>query len=74
MEYDPTSGLGGMGGAQPLAATMNGAAFLGIEVDERRIKRRVETGYCDLMSRDLDEALLLDGNRLGHIGGQGHID
>ncbi|NNG16163.1 MAG: urocanate hydratase [Gemmatimonadales bacterium] len=54
-----TAGLGGMGGAQPLAATMNGAAFLGIEVDPHRIQRRVETGYCDRMSTDLDEALSL---------------
>jgi len=52
-----TAGLGGMGGAQPLAATMNGGAFLGIEVDEDRIRRRVETGYCDMLSRDIDEAL-----------------
>ncbi|HUP23877.1 MAG TPA: urocanate hydratase [Thermoanaerobaculia bacterium] len=52
-----TAGLGGMGGAQPLAATMNGAAFLGIEVDESRIRRRVEFGYCDAMERDLDRAL-----------------
>src|SRR5690606_6306512 len=52
-----TAGLGGMGGAQPLAATMNGAAFLGVEVDPARILRRVETGYCDLMMDDLDEAL-----------------
>ena len=52
-----TAGLGGMGGAQPLAATMNGGAFLGIEVDEARIRRRVETGYCDEMSTDLDDAL-----------------
>ncbi len=52
-----SAGLGGMGGAQPLAATMNGAAFLGVEVDPKRIERRVETGYCDRMSRDLDEAL-----------------
>jgi len=52
-----SGGLGGMGGAQPLAATMNGAAFLGIEVDLGRIKRRVETGYCDRLSTDLDEAL-----------------
>ena len=52
-----TGGLGGMGGAQPLAATMNGAAFLGVEVDERRIKRRVDTGYCDKICYDLDEAL-----------------
>src|SRR5437763_3547268 len=52
-----TGGLGGMGGAQPLAATMNGAAFLGVEVDPRRIRRRVETGYCDRFSDDLDDAL-----------------
>ncbi len=52
-----TAGLGGMGGAQPLAATMNGGAFLGVEVDERRIRRRVETGYCDRIAHDLDEAL-----------------
>jgi urocanate hydratase len=62
-----TSGLGGMGGAQPLAATMNGAAFLGVEVDEARIQRRVETGYCDRLSRDLDEALelVLDAKEKG---------
>ena len=54
-----TAGLGGMGGAQPLAATMNGGAFLGVEVDEARIQRRVDTGYCDRLSRDLDEALEL---------------
>ena len=54
-----SGGLGGMGGAQPLAATLNGAAFLGIEVDESRIRRRVDTGYCDRMTRDLDEALEL---------------
>jgi urocanate hydratase len=52
-----TAGLGGMGGAQPLAATMNGAAFLGVDVDESRIRRRVETGYCDRISSGLDEAL-----------------
>ena len=52
-----TGGLGGMGGAQPLAATMNGAAFLGVDVDPARIQRRVDTGYCDRMSTDLDEAL-----------------
>jgi len=40
-----TGGMGGMGGAQPLAATMNGGAFLGIDVDPERIKRRVKTGY-----------------------------
>ena len=54
-----TGGLGGMGGAQPLAATMNGAAFLGVDVDESRIRRRVDTGYCDRIVRDLDEALAL---------------
>jgi urocanate hydratase len=52
-----TAGLGGMGGAQPLAATMNGAAFLGVEVDPQRIERRLKTRYLDRMTRDLDEAL-----------------
>ncbi len=52
-----TAGLGGMGGAQPLAATMNGAAILGVEVDEARIDKRLETGYCDRKTRSLDEAL-----------------
>src|ERR1039458_3695331 len=54
-----SGGMGGMGGAQPLAATMNGARFLGIEVDPARIQRRLETGYCDRMARTLDEALEL---------------
>ena len=54
-----TGGLGGMGGAQPLAATMNGAAFLGVDVDESRIRRRVETRYCDRLEHDLDTALRL---------------
>ena len=54
-----SGGMGGMGGAQPLAATMNGARFLGIEVDPARIQRRIETGYCDRMARTLDEALEL---------------
>jgi len=52
-----SGGMGGMGGAQPLAATMNGGAFLGVEVDPERIKRRVKTGYCDVMVFSLDEAL-----------------
>ena len=52
-----TGGMGGMGGAQPLAATMNGGAFLGIDVDPEHIKRRVKTGYCDVMVNSLDEAL-----------------
>ncbi|HEX9054396.1 MAG TPA: urocanate hydratase [Gemmatimonadales bacterium] len=62
-----TGGLGGMGGAQPLAATMNGAAFLGVDVDESRIRRRVETGYCDRLATGLDEALrlVLDAKRRG---------
>jgi len=46
-----------MGGAQPLAATLNGAAFLGVEVDGDKIKRRIRTGYCDICVNDLDEAL-----------------
>jgi urocanate hydratase len=52
-----TGGLGGMGGAQPLAATMSGAAILCVEVDPARIARRIETGYCDRMTGSLDEAL-----------------
>jgi urocanate hydratase len=52
-----SGGLGGMGGAQPLAATLNGAVFLGIDVDPERIERRVRTGYCDRMAQALDEAL-----------------
>ena len=54
-----SGGMGGMGGAQPLAATMNGAAFLGIDVDPARIQRRLDTGYCDRMARTLDEALAI---------------
>ncbi|MBI4410574.1 MAG: urocanate hydratase, partial [Gemmatimonadetes bacterium] len=52
-----TGGMGGMGGAQPLAATMNEGAILVVEVNPRRIERRLETGYCDRMADDLDEAL-----------------
>ncbi|MCR4341710.1 MAG: urocanate hydratase [Gemmatimonadaceae bacterium] len=52
-----TAGLGGMGGAQPLAATMQGAAILCVEVDESRIDKRIETGYCDVKAATLDEAL-----------------
>jgi urocanate hydratase len=54
-----SGGMGGMGGAQPLAATMNGANFLGIDVDPARIKKRIETGYCDEIAYDLDDALSL---------------
>jgi urocanate hydratase len=52
-----TAGLGGMGGAQPLAAAMHGAAVLGIEVDPSRIAKRLETRYCDRATTSLDEAL-----------------
>ena len=59
-----TGGLGGMGGAQPLAATMNGAAILCVEVDPQRIDRRIASGYLMRRSDDLDEALsLLDAAR-----------
>src|ERR671930_640309 len=54
-----TGGLGGMGGAQPLAATMNGAVFLGVEVDPARIEKRLKSGYCDKIAWSLDEALKL---------------
>src|SRR6266487_1470153 len=54
-----TGGLGGMGGAQPLAATMNGAVFLGVEVDPARIEKRLKSGYCDRITYSLDEALKL---------------
>ncbi|MFN2601702.1 MAG: urocanate hydratase [Gemmatimonadaceae bacterium] len=53
-----TSGLGGMGGAQPLAATMNGAVMLAVEVDEARIDKRLATGYCDRKTSSIDEALI----------------
>lgn len=52
-----SGGMGGMGGAQPLAATMNGACFLGIDIDRARIERRIKTGYCDQIATDLDAAL-----------------
>ncbi|HKF22357.1 MAG TPA: urocanate hydratase [Candidatus Angelobacter sp.] len=52
-----SGGMGGMGGAQPLAGTMTGACFLGIDVDPERIKKRLKTGYCDFMVNNLDEAL-----------------
>src|SRR2546421_7807643 len=52
-----TGGLGGMGGAQPLAATMNGALFFGVDVDPARIKKKLKSGYCDKIAWSLDEAL-----------------
>jgi urocanate hydratase len=54
-----SGGMGGMGGAQPLAATMTGARFLGIDVDPKRIQKRVESGYCDRIAATVDEALQL---------------
>lgn len=54
-----SGGLGGMGGAQPLAATMNNAVFLGVEIDPHRAQRRVETRYLDVVAKDIDEALAL---------------
>jgi urocanate hydratase len=70
-----TAGLGGMGGAQPLSVTMNDGLCLAVEVDPWRIQRRVETGYCDVMSEDLDEAMdLLDKARGGlSVGLLGNI-
>jgi urocanate hydratase len=67
-----SGGMGGMGGAQPLAATMNGARFLGIDVDAARIRKRLETGYCDRLAESLDEALALldtrDAISVGLVG------
>ena len=54
-----SGGMGGMGGAQPLAATLNGACFLGIDVDPERIEKRLRTGYCDRRASSIDEALRL---------------
>src|SRR5205085_2094264 len=54
-----TAGLGGMGGAQPLAVTMNDGVSIAIEVDPTRIRRRLETGYCDRAADTLEEALAL---------------
>jgi len=76
-----TSGLGGMGGAQPLAATMNGAAFLGIDVDKSRIQKRIDTGYCDVLTEDLDEALRIvleakqkkEAKSVGLVGNAGEV-
>lgn len=52
-----TAGLGGMGGAQPLAVTMNEGVVIAVEVDEDRIKKRIETKYCDVMTTSIDEAI-----------------
>ena len=64
-----TGGLGGMGGAQPLAITMNGGAALVVEVDEARARRRLEAGFVDELTHDLDEAVqTVDGWRRDRIG------
>src|SRR5437879_6653079 len=64
-----SGGMGGMGGAQPLAATMNGGCFLGVEVDPARIEKRLKTGYCDHIASSLDEALdMLKDRRAISIG------
>ncbi len=76
-----TCGLGGMGGAQPLAATLNGAAFLGVDVDKNRIQKRIDTGYCDVMTDNLDKALKLvlearhnkQAKSIGLIGNAGEV-
>lgn len=76
-----TAGLGGMGGAQPLAATFNGAAFLGVDVDRTRIQKRIDTGYTDVITDNLDEALkiVLDAKSKGEaisvglIGNAGEV-
>ena len=54
-----SGGMGGMGGAQPLAATMNGACFIGIDVDRSRIEKRIGNGYCDRIAETVDEALAM---------------
>ena len=63
-----TAGLGGMGGAQPLAATMAGASMLAVECDPERIDFRLRTGYVDRKTEDLDEALAwIDGGQGGRV-------
>ncbi|WP_141692645.1 urocanate hydratase [Paenibacillus pectinilyticus] len=59
-----TAGLGGMGGAQPLAVTMNEGVVIAVEVDRSRIERRIHTRYCDVLAETLDEALLLAGKAM----------
>ena len=74
-------GMGATGGAQALAATLNGAAFLGVDADPEQIKRRVKTGYCEAMVNDLDEALRILKNAVrkreaasvGLIGNCAHV-
>lgn len=68
-----TGGMGGMSGAQPLAGKMAGAVILVVEVDKKRIERKIKEGYCDYLAEDLDEALKLakqlqDKNEPASIG------
>jgi len=62
-----TAGLGGMGGAQPLAATMQGATILAFDVDESRIDKRIATGYCDVKARSLDEGIFIASRYLATV-------
>ncbi len=66
-----SGGMGGMGGAQPLAATLNGARFLGIDVDPERIEKRIASGYCDRIAWSLDEALEMLEHPLAPPGERG---
>ena len=59
-----TAGMGGMSGAQPLSVTMNGGVILDVEVDHKKIERRVKQGFCDVMITHLDEALSLIENAI----------
>lgn len=76
-----TAGLGGMGGAQPLAATMNGATFLGVEVNRERAQKRIDTGYLDIITADINEAIQIvtkarnegDALSVGLIGNAGEV-
>jgi urocanate hydratase len=76
-----SGGLGGMGGAQPLAAVIAGAAFLGVDVDPARIRRRLDTGYLDLMTDDYREAVAVvtaardkgEARSVGLVGNIGEV-
>jgi len=61
-----TAGMGGMSGAQPLAVTMNGGVILDVEVDARKIERKIEQGFCDRMAYSLEEAITMVENAIRH--------
>lgn len=64
-----TGGVGGMGGAQPLAAVLNGASCIAIDVDPARIQKRLDSGYCDKIAYSLDEAMkMLEGRPAISVG------